>query len=309
MIAQVDDTANFELCDLKGHPEFQFAITCKMCWSKNVLEERNAPDQILFGSMNASYCVLLALATYLEYWCETGGGKTSKYIFSDDIDSSAPTRSKNQFRNQLDKSVLKNSELELLQEGSLGTHSLRKFASTFACRSGCTVFEVELRGRWQVKQHDVHRYIDTKQPFIDAKVAAALCIGGAVKYKLVEGGNINNEWLLQHVVPNLLTIYPTNKSNVAIILALPLLWACLDPEASSLLPISLQERVKSAYSRVQLLPDKTNPVTKVPIVVYRDIENLEINELIGTELDQQYGGQSSNEQQMNILITQVGQLQ
>ena len=50
--ARVVDTANFKEEDLKPNPQFDFTLLCRMCWSKNVLEERDAPDQILLGSMN-----------------------------------------------------------------------------------------------------------------------------------------------------------------------------------------------------------------------------------------------------------------
>jgi hypothetical protein len=35
-------------------------------WSKNVMEERDCPDQILLGSNDTDFCVLLALSCYLE---------------------------------------------------------------------------------------------------------------------------------------------------------------------------------------------------------------------------------------------------
>ena len=51
LIAWCDDMAHFESRDLKGHsdPRFSmFALQTKVFWSKNVLEERNCPDQIFF---------------------------------------------------------------------------------------------------------------------------------------------------------------------------------------------------------------------------------------------------------------------
>jgi hypothetical protein len=68
LIARLDDTCRFEECDLKPHPQFPFALLAKMCWSKNVREERDAPDQIVLGAMDFRYCILLALGVYLETW-------------------------------------------------------------------------------------------------------------------------------------------------------------------------------------------------------------------------------------------------
>ena len=65
MMAQVDDTCRFDQRDLKPHPQFAFALQARMCWSKNVREERDAPDQIVMGCMDVRYCVLLALGIYL----------------------------------------------------------------------------------------------------------------------------------------------------------------------------------------------------------------------------------------------------
>jgi hypothetical protein len=81
MVARVDDTANFKEEDLKPNPQFDFTLLCQMCWSKNVLEERDAPDQILLGAMDRQYCILLALGIYLEVWLETGQGVGNAYLF------------------------------------------------------------------------------------------------------------------------------------------------------------------------------------------------------------------------------------
>ena len=55
-----------------------------MCWSKNVLEKRDAPDQILvLGAMDRRYCILLALGIFLEVWCEAEVGIANPYLFGD----------------------------------------------------------------------------------------------------------------------------------------------------------------------------------------------------------------------------------
>jgi hypothetical protein len=62
MVARVDNIANLKEEDLKPNLEFPFTLLCQMCWSKNVMEEADAPDQILIGLMDRRYCILLALA-------------------------------------------------------------------------------------------------------------------------------------------------------------------------------------------------------------------------------------------------------
>ena len=46
LIGRLDDCANFEMSDPRGHPEFDFACKTKVKWSKNVMEERRCPDQV-----------------------------------------------------------------------------------------------------------------------------------------------------------------------------------------------------------------------------------------------------------------------
>ena len=53
LIGRSDDLGNFETLDLKSHsnPLFsQVALMTKVHWSKNVMDERECPDQILFGA-------------------------------------------------------------------------------------------------------------------------------------------------------------------------------------------------------------------------------------------------------------------
>jgi len=46
LIGRLDDCANFEVSDPRGHGEFDFALKTKVKWSKNVMEERRCPDQV-----------------------------------------------------------------------------------------------------------------------------------------------------------------------------------------------------------------------------------------------------------------------
>ena len=106
------DTANFEMDDLKENSDFVFTLLGKMCWSKNVLEERDAPDQILIGAMDPDYCILMALAVYLEYWMEHGDGIHSKYLFCDDINDDAPKQTKDSMHSTVKRDVYDNPDFE-----------------------------------------------------------------------------------------------------------------------------------------------------------------------------------------------------
>lgn len=278
LIARVDDMANFETADLKAHPDITYALQCKMCWSKNIMEERDAPEQILFGAMNPDFCVLVALGVYMEAWMETGNGVQSRYLFSEEIDDNAPTRAKNLMQ-KIYKEATTNPNFRALKPGLLGTHSNRKFPSTFARRNGCSKEDVDCRGRWRNKKTVVDRYIDVTLQYSDAKVAAALCIGGAVKYKLKEAAGITEAWLLQNVVPNIERRFPAEDSHFAATLAVPILWACLQDSMETYTPQRLRDRVRTAYYQVRRLGDGINAVEKVPIVIYRVEDSLMIDEV------------------------------
>ena len=43
------------------------------------------PKQILLGSMNPIYCVLLSLAIFLEQWIGNGAGMSSQWLFCEGI--------------------------------------------------------------------------------------------------------------------------------------------------------------------------------------------------------------------------------
>ena len=66
MIARVDDISHSQLKNLNNSREFPFYLTMRLPWSKNIKEERDAPDQILVGANDPKYCVLLALGIHLE---------------------------------------------------------------------------------------------------------------------------------------------------------------------------------------------------------------------------------------------------
>ena len=50
MIGRIDDTCRFVMSELIAHDSFYFALRGRLCWSKNVMEEREAPSQIILGA-------------------------------------------------------------------------------------------------------------------------------------------------------------------------------------------------------------------------------------------------------------------
>ncbi|CAB9527166.1 hypothetical protein SEMRO_1951_G307410.1 [Seminavis robusta] len=59
LITRTDDISKLKYSDYKPHPDFPFALSCKVHWSKNISEERQCPDQIILGSMDTDFCAML----------------------------------------------------------------------------------------------------------------------------------------------------------------------------------------------------------------------------------------------------------
>jgi hypothetical protein len=83
LIARIDDTAHVNACDLKVHPEFEYALCVKLRWTKNCLEERDAPVQIIFAAMDSDFCLIAALSVYCQYTYELTNAGQSQFLFCD----------------------------------------------------------------------------------------------------------------------------------------------------------------------------------------------------------------------------------
>ena len=82
MISRIDCATQAQLENLKAHDQFDFTLKTKLNWSKNVLEERDAPWQVVIASMNPIYCVHVSLGVWLELF--NGSSPTAvliPYIF------------------------------------------------------------------------------------------------------------------------------------------------------------------------------------------------------------------------------------
>ena len=62
-----------------------------------------------------------------------------------------------------------NGEFQRLNSGPIGTHSLRKYPSTYSRRCGCSRDDTDFRGRWKRTKKQIDTYIDVELPYPDAK--------------------------------------------------------------------------------------------------------------------------------------------
>lgn len=81
LIGRINDACNFAMADPRGHPEFPFALKIKVSWSKNARDERACPDQIVLGSMDSGWCVLLHKAVWMEHVLSVNADQY--YLFTD----------------------------------------------------------------------------------------------------------------------------------------------------------------------------------------------------------------------------------
>jgi hypothetical protein len=276
IIARTDDITNLETNDLRSHVTFgTFALQTKVSWSKNVMEERECPDQILVGAADTDFCVILALSCYLE--SRLTAHQQGRFLFGDRDNDEEPDRINSRYCGALRK-CWKNPEfVELLTQvkGSLGSHSVRKFPATWCSEHGCPDNEVEVRGRWKGKKNGsvVNRYINVEQLTTDAKLAGVLAVGGPIRYKLKEDSHVSNHFLTHIVVPKIDEHFVDPSNTIANVLSLPLLWACHEPSLVHMMSDAVRARVQEGYNTIRGGQSASyNPVMKVPLHISR-IEN------------------------------------
>lgn len=279
-LARIDDTCALMVDEIRAHDTYKhFALRGRMCWSKNVLEERAAPAQIIFGASNYNFCPLLTLALFLELFYPVEKNENGELNLFSAIGKTA-TQAKQRVGRHLKTKIFNDPEFKALLDvidELVGSHSIRKFASTHARRSGCSRDDLNVRGRWKRFKQMVDTYVDPDIPYPDAKTAAALAIGGPVKYELLKGSGVDDCWLVENVLPETFKLHPCKKAVVT--LSKALLWACFDAEAQELVPLQIIKRVHTAYEAIRKLDTTQNPVRKVPLVVCGHEGQLIIEEL------------------------------
>lgn len=262
LIARIDDACHMEKEELKPHSRFDFALTVRLNWSKNVMEERDAPEQIILGSMDWRTCLFLSLAVYLEVAFGHGEALHHRYLFGYNDNPVI----NNSYVSSTLVDCWKDPRFIPKADGLIGTHSLRKFGATKARESGASKDDIDARGRWR-KRRVSDRYVELALPYPDAKVCGMLCMKGPIMYSLRENSGISTTWLKENVVPNIL-LCAGIRQEVAVRLALPLLWAALEEEVN-ILPDFLRERIADSYAtlRNNQLPHNVNPVRRIPLAI------------------------------------------
>ena len=269
-ISRVDDMCHFRFSDLTSNPSFKFALSCQLRWSKNIMEERDSPQQIILGSMDPRVCPLLNLIHYIEHSNQNNLLQEGEEFLFGAKGTSDQVR-------KLLMVLFEDPSFKRLVAGLLGTHSFRKGPATYASRCGLARDVISRRGRWKGGKRMVDTYIDINLPVPDAMAASKLCgPDGACKYVLNKD-NISKDWLVQRVSSGAGSVFSRAMAET---LSLPLLWAAFEDyrvekgggeEANTYIPIlseKLKQQILEAYvEQYGALPAEfSNPVSKVPIL-------------------------------------------
>ena len=151
MISRIDDSTQVILEHIRVHDKFSHSLKVRLNWSKNVNDERDAPFQLVLGSMNHIYCVLWTLALWLELNIKLyPPAMESPYLFCFCDDFRIPEggqKAKAMIQLYMTK-MFKKREFHKEEENAkkllLGSHSIWKFACTYARSCGIHKDEITL---------------------------------------------------------------------------------------------------------------------------------------------------------------------
>ena len=185
MLGRVDDSSKWMKKNVGVHDAYpKKAGKARLAWSKNVNDERDAPWQHLFGCMDPIFCVFIHVGLWLEIFhgiVPEARDRPFVFAFTDDMDdiekAAAQVKAKvySVVRPLLDV-------IGLDIDGLLGSHSIRKYASTWVRSNGISKDDKDHRGRWKNSTRISDGYGDVQLDFVGAKVAAVLCPGGVCNY-------------------------------------------------------------------------------------------------------------------------------
>ena len=271
MIGRIDDCCKWKKNNLAVHEvHAEKAAIARMAWSKNVTDERNAPWQHMFGCMDSIFCTILNVGLWLEVFHDKvpdGRARPMVFGFSDrfyDDAEKAGDHGKARVYNIL--RPLFNEigvEVEDFEEGKnkVGSHSVRKYASTWTRTNGMSKDDKDHRGRWKNKRQS-NTYDDVQLDWVDARVAAVLCPGGVCNY-IVDDPACSHDWIVQQVTPNIAQVF---GRRAAVLFGKAILWLAFVENDSNWMPFDMREGIRAAYNAVSTIQNP-NPVRKSLVAV------------------------------------------
>lgn len=261
LIGRIDDCSAWKREFFKPHDvHADKCAKVRLAWGKNVHEERDAPWQHVVGAIDKDYCVLLNVGLWLEVFLKSvmgAGQRPHVFGFTNELDPEKAAKKTKAFVYRVLKPIFDDVGVELENNGSpIGSHSIRKYASTWVRSNGISKDDKDHRGRWQHRRTS-DRYDDVQLDFVDAKVAAVLAKGGVCRYHVVDPA-CTDDWIVSVVTPNISGVY---GQQLAKLLGRSLLWLAFS-EHKEMLPPPMLQQITSAYSQVRTIADGQNPVAK-----------------------------------------------
>ena len=272
LIGRGDDTSHMRKASIRESLTYPGYLTAQMRWSKNVQEEKDCPLQLLMGSLDPRFCVLLGLAVYLETWHSHGAGRISQWLFAEG-DTRAGSSTKRQdkeadickfaYQRAMKSVLVEGGHFRFAGDKQLGTHSVKKWATTMSQRCGAPKDDVNYRARWKTSKAMQDQYLEIQLDWPDINAASRLCHRGVCVYKERDDSSVTDQWLAASVTP---AIRGAFGDRVAVILAKPLLWACYDANAADLVPPDLRQLIVNRYSLLNRTEAEVNPIRQIRII-------------------------------------------
>jgi hypothetical protein len=152
MIGRIDDCCKWKRENLATHDVHPDKCgKARMAWSKNATDERAAPWQHLFGCMDPICCVLLGLGLWLEvFHSSTPNGRVRPMVFRFSDKCIDNAEEAGDHGKAIVGQLLRPFFLELgaqVEDDNVGSHSVRKRASTWARSNGTSKDDKDHRGR------------------------------------------------------------------------------------------------------------------------------------------------------------------
>ena len=88
MIGRFNDVAKLKKANYKSHPQYEFLLTSRLPWSKNMREMQQSPWQAIVAEDDWEFDKHLLMAKYLEVACERRSFVRSRFVFVEQGDAS-----------------------------------------------------------------------------------------------------------------------------------------------------------------------------------------------------------------------------
>jgi hypothetical protein len=229
---------------------------------------------------------------------ESGLGHANNHLFG--LEGDIPDNAKDCISGRFMIDIFDDSNFLKTKGGPVGICSLQKFPSAFARRNGCAKDDVNSRGRWRKHKGQVDACLELELLWPDANVSSTVCTGGPCRHALNESSGVTDNWLLTHAVPNMFLKF---EMAVALTLARPLLWGCMDNVRHQWVPSGIRNHVRNAHQNLpNHLPDNESPVKRTLLVVSMTLNDSLNIDYAAAGGDNNGGAQNNN--QMTAMLRQ-----